>query len=323
MAWVKLDDGFPDHWKLAELGPYAPLCGWLYVCGLAYCNRQLTDGRIPKTHIKRLAGFDHLSIETGEIAGMASFGASIGPDLIADMLVRAGLWEDGGTHYQVHDYLTYQPSRESVLAERAKTIARQARWKERRDKAKREGDTVGDTVANTVTNAVTNAVSDAVSNAVKTGAPIPIPIPKNDLVPNRSGERVPPQEPRRRRPDSLVGKGEVLRFDEEQQRLHARCHREVCTYWTTEPTVRLCLTASQVAQFAGKLLSLPEAERVPTVIRWAQAHVPNVAELPANLFRYWDEQWDLRPAAKPKRSAVPSPEETLAMIRRAEEMAGR
>jgi len=36
MAWVRLDDGFPDHPKALQAGPLA--C-WLYVCGIAYANR--------------------------------------------------------------------------------------------------------------------------------------------------------------------------------------------------------------------------------------------------------------------------------------------
>ena len=120
MPWVKLDDHFPDHRKLAELGDYAPLCGWLYVCGLAFCNRQLTDGRIPKAHVHRLASFRHIGLETGSIGPAdrpyATVGDDVTPEPLADLLVTVGLWEDQGDAYYIHDYLDYQPSKTEALA---------------------------------------------------------------------------------------------------------------------------------------------------------------------------------------------------------------
>lgn len=172
MAWVKLDDQFPDHRKLAELGAYAPLCGWLYVCGLAYCNRQLTDGLIPKAHVTRLAGFEHLSVETGEIPGMASFGETIETRQLADLLVQAGLWEDAGHQYRVHDYLDYQPSRESVIQERNAVSERKRKWQERRR------------------NGVTGSVPNAVPNAIQNGGSTPLPDPDPDPVSSKNEESV-------------------------------------------------------------------------------------------------------------------------------------
>lgn len=97
MPWVRLDDQFPEHPKVSEAGP---LAAWLYVCGLAYCARQLTDGFIPAAQLRRL-------LPTGSVAKLA------------DRLVSARLWEptDGG--FRVHDYLEYQPSRVEVEAERS------------------------------------------------------------------------------------------------------------------------------------------------------------------------------------------------------------
>lgn len=91
---------------------------------------------------------------------------------------------------------------------------------------------------------------------------------------------------------SLIGRGENVHFDQQQRREHEKHHPEVCAW--RNPAVRVCMPAGQVAQLADKLLGVPVAERVPQVIAWAQAHVPTVAELPANLFRYWDAQWDAR-----------------------------
>ena len=97
MSWVKLDDQFTDHPKVIAAGPMA---GWLYVCGLTYCSRYLTDGFIPTAQVRRLADLK-------------------GTDRLASALVDAGLWDrcDGG--YMVHDYLEYNPNAEKVRAERS------------------------------------------------------------------------------------------------------------------------------------------------------------------------------------------------------------
>ena len=125
--WVKVDDQFPDHIKLARLGRYTPLCGWLYVCGLAFCNRQLTDGRIPKLKIHSLTSFVGLGIETGCVPGMATVGEDVDITKVAHCLVAVGLWEEDEQDYIVHDYLDFQPSRDEVIAERNAAIARRER----------------------------------------------------------------------------------------------------------------------------------------------------------------------------------------------------
>lgn len=102
MPWVRLDDAFPDHRKLAKLSAWRPLAGWLYVLGLAYCNRQLTDGRIPKVHVDmgRLDGFTGLDLN----------GQPIQPSQVAEELIAVGLWEEDEHDYIVHDYADYQPT---------------------------------------------------------------------------------------------------------------------------------------------------------------------------------------------------------------------
>ena len=93
MAWVKLDDNFPDHRKVLEAGP-AGVCLW--VCGLAYCNRQKRrDGIIPTAKVPALYPM-------------------LRPEKAAAQLVAVGLWElvEGG--YRVHDYHDYQPTQEEA-----------------------------------------------------------------------------------------------------------------------------------------------------------------------------------------------------------------
>lgn len=99
MAWVKVDDTFPDHPKAVGL----PLdAAGLWLCGLCYANRQRTDGHVPR--------------------GVAArFGAGAA-DAAVRALVDAGLWIEDAAGWRIHDYLDYQRSREEI--ERAAAAAR-------------------------------------------------------------------------------------------------------------------------------------------------------------------------------------------------------
>lgn len=82
MAWVLLDDNFPNHPKAIQAGPVA---SYLFVCGLCYCRKYHTGGFIPEKVI-------------------GSLGVARKPTAMIAALVAAGLWDlaDGG--YLVHDY---------------------------------------------------------------------------------------------------------------------------------------------------------------------------------------------------------------------------
>lgn len=82
MAWVLLDDNFPNHPKAIQAGPAA---AYLYVSGLCYCRRFHTGGFIPKR-------------------ALPSLGVCQSPKRMVEALVGVGLWDvvDGG--FQVHDY---------------------------------------------------------------------------------------------------------------------------------------------------------------------------------------------------------------------------
>ena len=96
MPWARFDDQFPDHPKVLAVGPEA---GWLFVCGVCYCARILTDGFIPAAQVRRLADLPD-------------------SDSLASRLVDAGLWERLPGGYQVHDYLEYNPCAADVKADR-------------------------------------------------------------------------------------------------------------------------------------------------------------------------------------------------------------
>lgn len=120
-GFFKLTNGFPEHWKVEEVGGDA---GWLHVCALAYCSRNLTDGLIPISIVPRLSDREN-------------------PKQIARALLDVGLWHAAGhackkcvqpdaRHYVIHDYLDHQTS-----AERAReTSAKRAIAGQRGGKAK-------------------------------------------------------------------------------------------------------------------------------------------------------------------------------------------
>jgi hypothetical protein len=109
MAWVRLDDGFAEHPKVAVLSPAAI---GLHVAALCYCNRNLTDGRIPK-------GIETRLTRVSRVAGWVT------------ELVDQGLWFEERDAWRIHDFLDYQPSRAKVLEEREAAAQRQRKAREK------------------------------------------------------------------------------------------------------------------------------------------------------------------------------------------------
>ena len=100
MTWTKVPDDHIDHtWALSD-GAHR-----LYVAGLVFSNRALTDGVIPRD---RLAGLM----------------PKARPALVAE-LIQAGLWRAVGGGWEVADFHQDQPSREEVEAQRAYDAIRQ------------------------------------------------------------------------------------------------------------------------------------------------------------------------------------------------------
>jgi hypothetical protein len=102
MTWVKIDDRAPEHRKLLAAGPMA---AWLWVCGLAYANRQpARDGFVPEAALPMLY----------------PFGGTLRK--LAERLVEAGLWERVPHGFAIHDYHDFQPTKvdaEQVSARKA------------------------------------------------------------------------------------------------------------------------------------------------------------------------------------------------------------
>ena len=133
MAWVLLDDNFPNHPKAIAAGR---LARDLFVCGLCYCRKYHTDGFIPKNAI-------------------ASLGCGPNPRRDMESLVTVALWEvvDGG--YQVHGY--------QQMYDDVDTKANQEEKRERRREAGRKGGLAK----------ASNARNLLVANASKTLATVP------------------------------------------------------------------------------------------------------------------------------------------------------
>ena len=124
MGWVRVSDDYYDHPKFAEVGPLGMA---LWFAGLAYCNRNLTDGYIPESAAKRLVDFDGLSYTVATIGDLAAISEDDCYPLAEWKLIEPGLWhqnhhdcprcpQPGNRRLYVHDYLVYQPSAAEIQA---------------------------------------------------------------------------------------------------------------------------------------------------------------------------------------------------------------
>lgn len=167
MGWIRLDDRITEHPKIAAAGP---LGFAMFVAGIVYCNRNLTDGFIPRSVVATLLDDEWTDYEgtTWTAAAHSGFqGWEFDCLELAEHLASIGLFHkvDGNDDvtrygYRIHDYENYQPSRAQVLAEREKTASRVQRHRQKH--------------ANTDNpQAQSNAGSNAVTNAGVTDPPTP------------------------------------------------------------------------------------------------------------------------------------------------------
>ena len=139
MPWVRLDDRFPSHRKVALLSDRAFR---LYVSALCWSSENLTEGRI-------------LDRELSLVARIR------GAKTVAKELEDARLWDriEGG--WDIHDYLEYNPDRARVQADRGANAARQKAFRERK-RAEKEA------ARNGGSNGVTHAAEDASGSTTAT-----------------------------------------------------------------------------------------------------------------------------------------------------------
>ncbi len=152
MVWVKLDDAFGENPKIASLSDSAVA---LFVMGLAYCNRNLTDGFIPGP-----IGLGQLRYCDGNAVPAIR------------ELEAAGIWEPAGGGWEVHDFAVYQPTRAQVEAER-----------EAKSRAGRAGG-LARAQARAKAPALAPAKARAKAPDLAESKPVPVPVP----VPVKNGK---------------------------------------------------------------------------------------------------------------------------------------
>lgn len=111
MAWVRVDDGFPEHPKLRAAGP---LGRELFIAALCHCNRYLTDGRLTMEDLRRLAQYEDIFVRDP----LAVVEARPAVEDVLERLIFAGAfeWNDGVIH--IHDYADFQPTKAQILERR-------------------------------------------------------------------------------------------------------------------------------------------------------------------------------------------------------------
>lgn len=100
--WARIDDQVPDSRKFRKIHPSA---AWLWVCGICYCNKYLTDGFIPADEAETLS-------QNMSAMEARKYGAQ---------LVKAKLWDEAEGGFRVHDYLDIYESASEVRAGRNAT----------------------------------------------------------------------------------------------------------------------------------------------------------------------------------------------------------
>lgn len=99
MGWARMDDGYMDHPKVMDAGPWAEL---LDRRGIEHCAKYETDGLVTKSGLRRISR-DIPKVPARVLA-----------------LVEVGRWtvnEGGG--WWIHDYLLFNPSKAEKETQRA------------------------------------------------------------------------------------------------------------------------------------------------------------------------------------------------------------
>ncbi len=127
MTWFKVDDGFYDHPKVAELlskrSGKGAIATWTR-CG-SWCSKQERDGFVPESVAKQLGA---TPVEISE-------------------LVRVGLWTRVKDGYVFHDWHDCNPSSDELQVRRNKTKDRVSAWR-----GKQSGNGVTTALHHVVTN---------------------------------------------------------------------------------------------------------------------------------------------------------------------------
>jgi hypothetical protein len=175
MVWVRIDDQFPEHPKVAQAGPLAIA---MQVAALCYCNRKLTDGFVPRSIARRLLDFEVVDAE-GRLWHISRGCGMVGEDVdaawVIELLVDAGMWEEVPGGFMIHDFHDYQPTKADVDGEREA-----ARERMRNLRANRKRSSEGSS----------GERSEVVRPNFGGGSvtPVPVPVPKGSKEPSRPSD---------------------------------------------------------------------------------------------------------------------------------------
>ena len=161
MVWVRIDDHYDEHPKHARVGPLGHA---LWLAGLAYSNRNLTDGFIPWAIAQSLVSWTFLGVPepNGSVpivtacvtAGTSKESVTCG--YVIKLLLHAGIWEERDGGYYIHDFPLFQPLKTAVLEQRERDRIRQTRKRSRKESERDSG----------------------VSHGHVTALPVPVPVLK-------------------------------------------------------------------------------------------------------------------------------------------------
>ena len=173
MTWVKLDDGFEDHGKVATLSDAAHR---LYVRALCWSHKPVnarSRGFIPRALLPEVARRSHgpkrLEKLAAELVGATGGG-----------MYEHGLWEATDDGWHIHDWERYLPA-DGVPADP--------------DEVRRKRSEAGRKGANARWQTHSEADGKRMANAWQTDAPVPVPVPVPVPATNPSGLAAGPPTP--------------------------------------------------------------------------------------------------------------------------------
>lgn len=143
MPWVRLDDRFPSHRKVALLSDRAFR---LHVSALCWASENLTEGKILDSELRVIA----------HVRGIKA---------AAKELEDRELWDRVDDGWVIHDFLEYNPDRVKVQKQRENNAARQQAWRDRK-RAEREAKKAAEEATR---NAVTRGAQNRENDTTATG----------------------------------------------------------------------------------------------------------------------------------------------------------
>ena len=105
MTWLKIDDGFAEHRKIAGLTDGAFR---MHVAGLCYAARNETDGFVPVAVAKALGGSERKAAELISAGLWHLAGGETLACAPCDRALEATRWSASG--WVIHDFLQFNPS---------------------------------------------------------------------------------------------------------------------------------------------------------------------------------------------------------------------